>query len=285
MQIAWMLALVGFLVPSACGGMVDSENRGTAMMDADFEAQDAAPDAPPDSAIEYAGQLSARLRSYKGNLSYALDVSFWEGAPLLPRAPSCGNDGITVGNCCAGLIKLALPVGPLVPLVAGDVTIDLHGTPLATLLAPDYAEIDDAVWNGGDVLGVSAPGGNIAAFSGNLETPALIAGVTPPFGSTPVMIAKGADVPISWTPEGRDGETMQLQIDAVATAGPADVILCTVPDSAGSVVVDASLLARIPSAVSGSIHLTRSITSNVSGANVRVTLVGEAWLDALADVP
>lgn len=179
---------------------------------------------------------------------------------------------------------LVLPVGPPMPLTAGDVTITLMGSPLSTLIAPDYVEVKNATWSPGDVLGVSAPGGYVAAFSGSLETPIMISGVTPAFGSTAVTISSDADLRVSWTPEAKPGERMQLQIDFTADANPPTFILCAVPDSAGAVLVDASLLARFPTATTGGIHLTRSITSNALGANVDVALVGEVWLDSPATV-
>lgn len=221
-------------------------------------------------------------RSYQGTSSHTLDIALWDETPPGPRLQSCGIDVVTSGSCCAGFSAHFLPIGPAVPLSAGDVAIRLRDRPLATLVAPNYPEVDDATWNGGDVLEVSAPGGNVASFSGSLVTPKVISGVTPAFGSSPVIIPTGADFRVSWMPEGRDGEEMQLQINMIDSGGNAPVILCDVPDSTGSVVVDASLFARMPSGATGGIHLTRSITSTAYGANVSVTLIGDDWLDALA---
>jgi hypothetical protein len=60
--------------------------------------------------------------------------------------------------------------------------------------------------------------------------------------------------------------------------------LCAVLDAAGSVVVDASLLWPPAGAQSASVHLTRSIASNVSGPNATVVLEGELWLSSLATI-
>jgi hypothetical protein len=281
----------------ACGKIAGSDSRSAVSdYDAAFEtstpkseASDAAldtsaPDANTDSAFEYLGQLWAMFRSFKGTSSNSLHVAFSQGVEWPPRAASCGTDGVTRGDCCAGFMRTVLPILPTVPLLAGNVTVTRDGSSIATLAAPDYPEIDDAMWSPGDVLGVSAPGGNIAAFSGSFETPNMISGVTPAFGSAPVAIPAGADFRITWAAEGKDGEQMLLQIDLVGTGSSPDLILCAVPDAAGGVVVDAGLISKTASTASGSIHLTRSLVSHVVGANVTVALVGEAWLDALATV-
>jgi hypothetical protein len=219
--------------------------------------------------------------------SHVLDTAFWRaGPPLLPgpanTPPGCGTDAITNGACCEQQVRIPLPV-PSVPPVAGNVTVSLHGVPLAMLLSPDYAEIDTATWSPGDALGVSAAGGEVAAFSGTLVTPSMITGLSPALGQAPVTIAHDADFRISWTPEAKDGELMQLQIDSIESGG-ARVVLCAVLDTAGSVVVDASLLGPLAGAQSASIHFTRSITSNVSVSNANVALEGDLWLSSLATI-
>jgi hypothetical protein len=76
---------------------------------------------------------------------------------------------------------------------------------------------------------------------------------------------------------------MQLQIDSIEK-GAGHVVLCAVPDSAGSVVVDASLLAPLFPSSSGGIHLTRSITSTLSAPNATVMFDGNDWLDSMVTI-
>ena len=59
-------------------------------------------------------------------------------------------------------------------------------------------------------------------------------------------------------------------------------IYCSVPDSAGSVVVDASLFTPPSSTTMGYITLVRSITSNLSAANATISLAGYFTLEVPA---
>ena len=301
------LAMALFPCVLACGGLsIDAHGSGgtdaSSSVDASASSSDAgasssdagaAPDqsandadAGGESGGPYSGYVIASLTAYQGKQSYALGAAFWTGQEPLPGTPdtqpSCATGATLKGPCCEQLLRLGLPV-PVVPPNAGNVTLALHGMPLATLLSPDYAEITSATWNAGDALGVSAAGGDVAAFSGTLLTPAAVAGLSPAFGQDPVAIAHDADLRVVWTPDTNDGEIMQLQIDTIGTGG-APTVLCAVPDSAGSIVVDASLLAPLVSATSASIHLTRSITSSVAARNATVTLEGVLWLSAIATI-
>jgi hypothetical protein len=287
-RITNALATSAWIGALSCGGTVasvdshaisddvDSGSKATADAGASHASTDSS---APDAATQYSGLVSATARSYRGGFTHTIDASFWDHTG--PRQQSCGTVNVKIGDCCAGVLGTVLPIGPPTPLTAGDIAIGIEGNLLATLLAPDYAEVTDAKWPDGSPLDVSAGGGNVSSFDGRLITPFEIAGVTPAFGSTPVVIPAGADFRVSWTPETNYVAQMSLQIDLLA-GGAANFVLCTVPDSAKSVVVDAKLLAAVPAATDGSIHLTRSITSYATGANVSVTLVGEASLNALA---
>jgi hypothetical protein len=276
---------------SACGGAVRSESHSTgSVLDAAAQAETGDElaetgtrvDAGADANGAYSGYFLASTRSPQGKGANMLDIFFAPNAPPQPRAP-CASDTIVIGSCCAEVIRIGLPVPNLMPLSAGDVTVSARGALVAKLLAPDYPEVGSATWTAGDLLEVSAAGGNIARFDGDLQTPAAIAGVAPAFGPTPVNIAPVVDFRVAWTPEGRDGERMGLQIDTINPTGGATFIDCDVADSEGSVLVDAGLWEGIVPEKRGSIHLIRSILSRASGANVDVELRGESWADALAD--
>jgi hypothetical protein len=268
----------------ACGGDLaagpheEGGEGGSSSFDAGAASDRSAEEA--ESGATYSGTVIASITSSQGNETYALEAAFWTAAPP-DTTGRCSAAGVTKGSCCEEQVVGSLPGSPVAP-VAGNVTIDLHGLPLATLLSPDYAPIDSATWQPGDDLGVSAAGGDVAAFSGTLATPAMVLGLSPPFGTAPVAIAHDADFRISWTPDGASGALMQLQIDSIESSGALEVILCTVQDSAGSIVVDASLLEPLVSAgntsTSASIHLTRSITSSVAAANASIALEGDLWL-------
>jgi hypothetical protein len=106
----------------------------------------------------------------------------------------------------------------------------------------------------------------------------MVQGLSPAFGQGAIAIAKGADLQISWTPEGKAGEFMQVQIESDADTW----IFCKASDSDGSVVIGADLVAQISPAANPTIHMIRSITSNVSGPNATVALEGQLWLGATA---
>jgi hypothetical protein len=274
--------LVSLFGIAACGGAVRSEDAGSDAAP-DHRGVDArAADAPPNADIAYAGQLVASRRVSGTTATSSVDVFFWEQYPT-STGPFCGRDPVTVGSCCAGTTVIATPVPSTVQLSAGDVTVSDRGAPVATLRAPDYAGVN-APWDPGDMLAVSAPGGNVAAFAGSLMTPVDIAGVTPAFDSPPVSIPSVGDFAVAWTPDGRDDVKMRVLIEGLG-ASTSVAITCEVPDASGAVVVDASLIARVPASAKGGIHLIRSIMSNASGANVEVSLIGETWLDALATFP
>jgi hypothetical protein len=255
--------------------------------DAGGMAQQGRGDAGSDAGA-YVGFLVASMTSFQGqSASHTLYAGFQSasaGAPLrVPGTPpSCAADGLTHGACCEEPERIGLPAST-VPPVAGNLTITDHGASVATLVSPDYPEVDSATWAPGDSLAVSAAGGDVLAFSGTLVTPVAIAGVSPDFTQSSVAIAHDADLHVSWTPESKEGEVMQLQIDSIEN-GAGHVVLCAVPDSAGSIVVDASLLAPLFPSSSGGIQLTRSITSSPSAPNAIVTFDGNYWLDSAATI-
>jgi hypothetical protein len=259
---------------------------------ADSEVRDAAPDSGTsdetrDSEVDagsvsgtvYAGSVTAGIELYQGKQWHGLSTYFWTVGTGLP-AQQCASK--PTGGCCELTRQNLSGPTPAVPN-AGNVTIDLNQRLFATLTAPNYTESNNVTWGAGDRLGVSAAGGAVAAFSGILDTTAAISGVNPAFGTTPVAVALASGFQVSWTPEGKEGEVMLLDIFYPASGWPIQ-IECSVPDSAGSVVVDASVLAPLAAPLASStstadISLTRSITSNISAANATISLGGYFELD------
>jgi|HubBroStandDraft_1064217.scaffolds.fasta_scaffold366068_1 hypothetical protein len=188
---------------------------------------------------------------------------------------------MTVGSCCE--IQLGPPPDPLPGMFprAGDITIERGGKVVATLdpsiMGTEYglyAQDAPVSFGPGDALAVAGLGeGPVAPFTGTLQVPASVTGVNPALSTSPITIDRSDSFRFSWSPEGKVGEVMELAFN-----GPGlFVIGCHVPDAAGSIVVDASLLSALPT---GGAELTalRVVPGTATGANVSVALIGETMI-------
>lgn len=233
------------------------------------------------SEATYAGAVLALQTERAGAVTYGARAVFTTG----PR-PTIGG----CPQCCCSRTKRGLPF-PIKPPDARDITLlpADDSTALATLVADpfedgngsfhgmlelgwswfaplsNYALVASQPWSAGDTIEVLAQGNEVEAFSGLLRAGAALRGVTPSIGSSPVVIDHAQPFEISWTPASNS--------DAIVLLGlpNADgICYCDVPDSAGTLVVDSTLL----SAVSGEISLARLTVSNVASGNASVDLVG-----------
>jgi hypothetical protein len=197
----------------------------------------------------------------------------------------CGTaDSMTAGSCCVR--QLGPPPDPLPgPFPkAGDVTIELGGKLLATLdpvVTGEeygfYGQDAPVSFSTGDALAVAGSGsGLVAPFTRTLEVPASLTGMVPVLGKSPITVDRSLAFQFQWTPEGKDGEVLELSFDGGDASG-SYALGCHVPDAAGSVVVDASLLAVLPAGTAG-VSALRIIPRTASGANVQVALIGEALI-------
>jgi hypothetical protein len=228
----------------------------------------------------YAGVVLALVTERAANSTYVARALFTAG----PR-PSIGG----CSRCCCASTDRGLPA-PEKPPDAGTITLAAAGTStlLATLVpepfddgsgtfygmtdlgwswfAPlgDYAPAPSRAWPPGDTLQVLATGNEVAPFSGNLRAAAALEGVTPPLGST-LIVDHTKPFEISWTPEEKSDATVLLGIPTGT-----GICYCDAPDSAGSLVVDASLL----SPVSAELSLARLRVSHVESSNASIDLVG-----------
>lgn len=229
----------------------------------------------------YAGAVLALLTEREGAVTHLARAIF----TTVPR-PTIGG----CPQCCCRSTDRGLP-RPSKPPDASDITLlpadgstalatlvpevfeDGHGIFHGTIdlgwswFAPlsDYAPVTSQPWNAGDTLKVLAQGNEVEAFSGVLRAGPALRGVTPPIGSSPVVIDHTRPFEISWTPEGDADATVLLGIPNAD-----GLCYCDAPDSAGALVVDSKLL----STVSGEISLARLTVSNVVSGNASVDLVG-----------
>jgi hypothetical protein len=180
------------------------------------------------------------------------------GSPLATLTPGSGGGGIEAsirGNDGSWGLSSALESWDLGALPAGS-----------------YADVPSLPWNPGDDLLVVAAGDAVHAFSGTLQVPALLSGVTPVLGEAPLVIDRTQDFSITWTPEWRANESMLLILRQWTQ--PATICYCTAPDAAATLTVGASLLSQF-STQQGQLSLERLITSTASSDNATITLIGE----------
>jgi len=249
------------------------------------------------SGVIYSGVVLARAtQSGTTSSSYGAFVDFTSKYPFY--LDSCPGLGPSAGNCCC-MIGMSTPM-PIQPPDGATVTLTsadgastlatlLPSTPTSTTttIGPQmygtwdlgrwgavvpgcYAPVGSQPWNPGDALRVSATGNQVHAFSGTLQTGSLLSGVTPSIGSAPLVIDHSQNFEVSWTPEGRENESVLLRLGAAP-----DVCYCTVPDSAAKVTVDSSLLS--PGGTS-TISLERLVISTASSDNATITLIGAVEL-------
>jgi hypothetical protein len=193
-------------------------------------------------------------------------------------------------TCTCTQPGIALPVN--VPS-AGTITVQAPhcGATLATLLPKlskpegfSYTGPDITVRTPGEAFSVTAPGapGGIAAFAGTLEIPAPFAGVMPRLGPTtqPLVVSRSKDLVVTWTPEGKTGETVDLFLVAQAPGVSGDLdCRCSTSDSAGKLTVPAatlSMFARTSGTLNeGTVSLRRYVVHTYPTGKSSVQLVGE----------
>ena len=118
-------------------------------------------------------------------------------------------------------------------------TIKLVDTSKGTTLGSwtsqaDWTTFANSPWVAGDTVTVMASGAEVPSFS--ISVPALSA----PSIMLPASFSPNQNLALSWTPD-RNAQTMVVTINAT---NQGDSIICTPPDAAGTVVIEASLLAN-----------------------------------------
>ena len=233
------------------------------------------------SEATYAGVVLAMVTDDNASSTYLTRALFTaQPRPVIGGCP----------HCCCKSTERGLPL-PEKPPDAGNITLMAAdgSTSLATLVpaafeagsgtfygmtelgwswfAPlgDYAPVTSKPWAFGATLHVLAAGNEVEPFSGILRTGPALAGVTPPIGSSPVVIDHARPFEIAWTPEGTADATMLLGVPTGT-----GICYCDAPESAGKLTVDADVL----SPVSSELTLARLSVSTVTSGNSTVALVG-----------
>jgi hypothetical protein len=263
-------------------GLRDSETRSVAT---DARASDTGV-RPKDggSNATYAGVVIAAVTERGAMLTYDAVADF--GAPGAFGIGACAGASNESGDCCC-VPSEGLPAGS--PDAAIITIRSEGGASTLTTLSPsatakyglsdlggatppgDYSSVDSQSWNPGDVLSVSATGDEVHPFSGTLQTGVLLSGVTPAIGPGPVIVDRGKDLEVAWTPEGGGSHaTVLLELDQAPLS-----CYCTALDSAAKVTMSSTLVALFETTVGGSIQLERLLTSKASCDNATIDLIGE----------
>jgi hypothetical protein len=260
-----------FLVALAgCGGQIgraanaddaggtDTGATGTALDATTGCAADDAGAPSDDGGAPYGGAVVA----YMSNSNPLLSAGF----PYFGTFPTATT--ATTCNCASGLVD------PAPSQNAGTITVQAaHCGPLVATLTfgtdaggfPEYGQ-SGAPWTSGDAFSVSASGdpSQIHAFAGTLQTPVSFAGLSPAIGPSAenLVLPLDKDLVVSWTPEGRLGETVAFRLSELSPASLGSCA-CYGPDSAGTLTVPASLLSQ---------HFVPTTTKTTANASVLRTI-------------
>jgi len=130
--------------------------------------------------------------------------------------------------------------------------------------ATDMASFAGSPWQPGDVITATATGGDVPPFS--IATHALSSSSV----TLPTSFPANEDLVLQWTPD-PNAQTMSITLDAPRD----DSIACSPPDSAGSLSIDASLLAMLSSSnVTLSIYRQAITTTSVGSASLNFSSRG-----------
>jgi hypothetical protein len=160
--------------------------------------------------------------------------------------------------------------GTTAPIGAGTIAVTDIGVSLDNLIFdPVVGYPSDAVsdWVPGDVLAAKAPGGTVGAFKGSVTAPGPLANLNPPYDTVsdgPVPL--GQDLVLSWTPAGAGN------VSVIFVAASGGLVTCTVPDTAGTMTIPASMLGYAQTGVVVSFDLQRQTVVQVSASNAKVAL-------------
>jgi hypothetical protein len=187
-----------------------------------------------------------------------------------------GCTGPSAGPCCLRATGAA-DGGTSTPIGAGTISVTDTGVSIDNLLFdPTNGYPSDTVngWFPGDVLTVSAAGGTVKPFGGTVTAPAALANLSPPYDSvTTGPVPLGQDLVLHWTPAGAD--RVSVLFPAAAGVG---VVICTVPDSAGTMTIPASMLDYGDTTALSEFDFERQTVATVSAPNATVSLETSYYL-------
>jgi hypothetical protein len=176
---------------------------------------------------------------------------------------------------------------------AGALTLRNGGVTLGTLTyGPETAGfgygmgyrilmLNPTHWNPGDNLSVQGSGADIGPFTATAPAVAMLS------VDTPLSLSRTKSLSLTWSPD-NNAQTVVLTIDAYGPSSSSSkahgTITCTVPDSAGAVNVDTSLLGKLSSGDECWVTLRRAHEQLVQTSTGAVTFATEAVDEVIVPV-
>jgi hypothetical protein len=223
-----------------------------------FDASPPATDAAP----RYSGSVVASWSVSSGGVISA-------GFPNFTGPPQMTGTGTVCG--CGGGIALPSPSSSagIITVRAGPCEADVASLSFDDESGfPEYPQAS-ASWTPGAALAVTAQGdpAQVHAFAGMLQTGEPLAGLTPAFGpqAQDIVIPLDQSLVVSWTPEGRSGEVVAVELREVTTSS---VVTCScyVSDSAGTLTMPAASLSHFVPTATPHATATAQVVRTIDGA-------------------
>jgi hypothetical protein len=288
----WVAAAVAAAL-SGCGNSSGGTPKVTPKEDASADGGGDASAVPADAAVDSGVVAKEAGAQPEAGPSYYVEVTALYLGPALQSVyatvgtgdrptPGAACSGTQSGACCyvaGAAISTGTPPDAGAGPSAGDITV-ANTTGDSLVLMPPYAG-GSLAWTPGDVLQVTAAGADIAAFSGAIHTPGAIGGVTPSFDTLATLASSGA-LTVSWTPGGGSDAEVVLALTGTGSEGTVGTVTCAVKDSAGQVVVDASIIGHFAPGNDATLSLLRTTTAAGSIANGKTYLTGGWQVGAIA---
>jgi hypothetical protein len=191
------------------------------------------------------------LRVAKGTSTTYEVLGVFEPSGSIRSALVCPPGATTSGPCCLfPPAQVDAGSNPYASLSAGTLSVTVGGTPLTSLAYDAQMMGYDPVgptattlWDGNEVMQVSATGATVQAFSGSVALPAAIQGLSVQAGAT-VTVNRSADWTATWTP-GQGKSTVLLSLYT------ANTIRCVADDIAGTLTVPSALLGQLQTGSGG----------------------------------
>jgi len=247
----------------ACGKAVDS---GGAAADAgdggdDGDGSDGADDGGEADAGDDGGEPDAAPPAATKGLIRIFSANYVEGGGAVQSASveaffgdfeteSCG---LVLADGACSVLSCNDRVPPGEPPDAGVIDVFVEAEEVAKLepaadgTYPRYDRADDDLFDIGPALRATAAGGDVPAFEATGTAPAGIAfdgGV--PTSASAIDVSVGGAYAVRWAP-GADSERLRVRIAGTANDEAARLVLsCSVPASAGDLVVPPGLLGLLP---------------------------------------
>jgi hypothetical protein len=204
--------------------------------------------------------------------------------------PGCTGTSVMSGNCCYTPPAAPSDGGVVTPTAVGAGVITLKdatatiatmtptGTAYTAVTNPPTVAL---TWAPGDSIAIAAVGDTVHAFSGTVTAAALFAAINPAFSFTATAVSRAADYVVTWT-----SGTGNITLIASALKGTASdgVIICTATDT-GTMTLPTALLTKFTANDTGSLSLSRTISSDASVDNATITLASSTSALGLVTYP